>query len=470
MRRNRQTYTGEAFFVWSANFQGKVGNKNNFRRIFRMNGLKKYFEFDRLGTNFKTESLAGVTTFLAMAYILFVNPSVLAVAGMPQDAVFTATALAAALATLIMGFYAKLPIALAPGMGLNAFFAYTVCGAMGIPWQNALAGVFVSGILMLIISVSGLREMIINAIPTPLKQAVGAGIGLFICLIGLKNAGIIVPNETTIMALGDFSDPKILLALFGLVITVLMLVRNIYAAVFFGMIITSIVGMIFGIIRTPTGIVGAVPSLEPIFGAVFGSFTDVFTPSMLAVVFTYLFMDFFDTAGTLMAVTSQAGLVKEDGKIPNVEKALVADSTATVVGSVLGTSSTTSFVESTAGVAVGGKTGFTAVVAAILFLLSLFFSPLLSVVTEAVTAPALIVVGILMCKSLAGMEWNRIEIAAPVFFTMVMMPFTYSIATGIALGFIIYPISMLLSKKGEKVHPIMWVLAVIFLLYFLFLA
>lgn len=435
-----------------------------------MNGLKKYFEFDRLGTNFKTESLAGVTTFLAMAYILFVNPSVLAVAGMPQDAVFTATALAAALATLIMGFYAKLPIALAPGMGLNAFFAYTVCGAMGIPWQNALAGVFVSGILMLIISVSGLREMIINAIPTPLKQAVGAGIGLFICLIGLKNAGIIVPNETTIMALGDFSDPKILLALFGLVITVLMLVRNIYAAVFFGMIITSIVGMIFGIIRTPTGIVGAVPSLEPIFGAVFGSFTDVFTPSMLAVVFTYLFMDFFDTAGTLMAVTSQAGLVKEDGKIPNVEKALVADSTATVVGSVLGTSSTTSFVESTAGVAVGGKTGFTAVVAAILFLLSLFFSPLLSVVTEAVTAPALIVVGILMCKSLAGMEWNRIEIAAPVFFTMVMMPFTYSIATGIALGFIIYPISMLLSKKGEKVHPIMWVLAVIFLLYFLFLA
>ena len=435
-----------------------------------MNGLKKYFEFDRLGTNFKTESLAGVTTFLAMAYILFVNPSVLAVAGMPQDAVFTATALAAALATLIMGFYAKLPIALAPGMGLNAFFAYTVCGAMGIPWQNALAGVFVSGILMLIISVSGLREMIINAIPTPLKQAVGAGIGLFICLIGLKNAGIIVPNEATIMALGDFSDPKILLALFGLVITVLMLVRNIYAAVFFGMIITSIVGMIFGIIRTPTGIVGAVPSLEPIFGAVFGSFTDVFTPSMLAVVFTYLFMDFFDTAGTLMAVTSQAGLVKEDGKIPNVEKALVADSTATVVGSVLGTSSTTSFVESTAGVAVGGKTGFTAVVAAILFLLSLFFSPLLSVVTEAVTAPALIVVGILMCKSLAGMEWNRIEIAAPVFFTMVMMPFTYSIATGIALGFIIYPISMLLSKKGEKVHPIMWVLAVIFLLYFLFLA
>ena len=435
-----------------------------------MNGLKKYFEFDRLGTNFKTESLAGVTTFLAMAYILFVNPSVLAVAGMPQDAVFTATALAAALATLIMGFYAKLPIALTPGMGLNAFFAYTVCGAMGIPWQNALAGVFVSGILMLIISVSGLREMIINAIPTPLKQAVGAGIGLFICLIGLKNAGIIVPNEATIMALGDFSDPKILLALFGLVITVLMLVRNIYAAVFFGMIITSIVGMIFGIIRTPTGIVGAVPSLEPIFGAVFGSFTDVFTPSMLAVVFTYLFMDFFDTAGTLMAVTSQAGLVKEDGKIPNVEKALVADSTATVVGSVLGTSSTTSFVESTAGVAVGGKTGFTAVVAAILFLLSLFFSPLLSVVTEAVTAPALIVVGILMCKSLAGMEWNRIEIAAPVFFTMVMMPFTYSIATGIALGFIIYPISMLLSKKGEKVHPIMWVLAVIFLLYFLFLA
>lgn len=431
-----------------------------------MNGLKKYFEFDRLGTDLKTEGFAGLTTFLAMAYILFVNPNVLAASGMPKEAVFTATALAAALATLIMGLYAKLPIALAPGMGLNAFFAYTVCGAMGIPWETALAGVFVSGILMLIISISGLRELVINAIPMALKQAVGAGIGLFICLIGLKNAGIIVPDKDTIMALGDFTDPKILLALFGLVVTVLLLVRNIYAAVFFGMVITSIVGMVFGVISVPSAVVGAVPSLEPIFGAAVGALGDVFTPTMIAVIFTYLFMDFFDTAGTLMAVTSQAGLVK-DNKIPNVEKALVADSSATVVGSVLGTSSTTSFVESTAGVAVGGKSGFTAVVVAILFLLSLFFAPLLGIVTEAVTAPALIVVGILMCKSLAGIEWNRIEIAAPVFFTMVMMPFTYSIATGIALGFIIYPISMLISKKGEKVHPIMWVLAVIFVLYFI---
>lgn len=434
-----------------------------------MDGLRKYFEFDRLGTNFKKESIAGLTTFLAMAYILFVNPDVLSASGMPKEAVFTATALAAAIATLIMGLYAKLPIALAPGMGLNAFFAYSVCGAMGIPWQTAIAGVFVSGILMLIISVTGLREMIINAIPSALKQAVGAGIGLFICLIGLKNAGIIVPNEATVMALGDFTNPAVLLALFGLVVTVLLLVRNIYAAVFFGMVLTSIVGMISGIIPLPTGFVGAIPSLEPVFGAAISSLGDVFTsPAMLAVVFTYLFMDFFDTAGTLMAVTSQAGLVKEN-KIPNVEKALVADSSATVVGSVLGTSSTTSFVESTAGVAVGGRSGFTAVVVAILFLLSLFLSPLLGVVTPAVTAPALIVVGILMCKSLAGIEWNRIEIAAPVFFTMVMMPFTYSIATGIALGFIIYPISMLISKKGEKVHPIMWVLAVIFLLYFIFL-
>ena len=434
-----------------------------------MNTLRKYFEFDRLGTDFKKESIAGLTTFLAMAYILFVNPNVLSASGMPKEAVFTATALAAAVATFIMGFWAKLPIGLAPGMGLNAFFAYTVCAQMGIPWQTALAGVFISGILMLIISVTGLREIIINAIPSVLKQAVGAGIGLFICLIGLKNAGIIVANEDTLMALGDFKDPTVLLTIFGLVLTVFMLVRNIYAAVFFGMVITSIVGMIVGIIPLPTKIVDAVPSLEPVFGQAITSLGDVFTsPTMLAVVFTYLFMDFFDTAGTLMAVTSQAGLVK-DNKIPNAGKALVADSSATVVGSVLGTSSTTSFVESTAGVAVGGRSGFTAVVVAILFLFSLFFSPLLGVVTSAVTAPALIVVGILMCKSLAGIEWNRIEIAAPVFFTMVMMPFTYSIATGIALGFIIYPLSMLISKKGEKVHPIMWLLAVLFVLYFFFL-
>ena len=397
-----------------------------------MDGLKKYFEFDRLGTNFKTESLAGLTTFLAMAYILFVNPNVLSASGMPKEAVFTATALAAALATLTMGLYAKLPIALAPGMGLNAFFAYTVCVVWEIPWQTALAGVLVSGFLMMMLSVSGLREIIINAIPSELKQAVGAGIGLFICLVDVKNAGIVVANPDTIISLGDFSNPEVLLAIFGLVITIFMLVRNIYAAVFFGMVITSIIGMFFGIIPLPDRIVDAVPSLNPIVGEAIWALKDVFTPTMLVVIATYLFMDFFDTAGTLMAVTRQAGLVKEDDKIPNVDKALISDSSATIVGSVLGTSSTTSYVESTAGVAVGGRSGFTAVVVGLLFIFSLFFSPLLGVVTNAVTAPALIVVGILMCRSLQGIAWWRMEVAAPVFFAMVMMPFTYSIATGIA--------------------------------------
>ena len=297
-----------------------------------MDGLKKYFEFDRLGTNFKTESLAGLTTFLAMAYILFVNPNVLSASGMPKEAVFTATALAAALATLTMGLYAKLPIALAPGMGLNAFFAYTVCVVWEIPWQTALAGVLVSGFLMMMLSVSGLREIIINAIPSELKQAVGAGIGLFICLVGLKNAGIVVANPDTIISLGDFSNPEVLLAIFGLVITIFMLVRNIYAAVFFGMVITSIIGMFFGIIPLPDRIVDAVPSLNPIVGEAIWALKDVFTPTMLVVIATYLFMDFFDTAGTLMAVTRQAGLVKEDDKIPNVDKALISDSSATIVG------------------------------------------------------------------------------------------------------------------------------------------
>ena len=434
-----------------------------------MDGLKKYFEFDRLGTNFKTESLAGLTTFLAMAYILFVNPNVLSASGMPKEAVFTATALAAALATLTMGLYAKLPIALAPGMGLNAFFAYTVCVVWEIPWQTALAGVLVSGFLMMMLSVSGLREIIINAIPSELKQAVGAGIGLFICLVGLKNAGIVVANPDTIISLGDFSNPEVLLAIFGLVITIFMLVRNIYAAVFFGMVITSIIGMFFGIIPLPDRIVDAVPSLNPIVGEAIWALKDVFTPTMLVVIATYLFMDFFDTAGTLMAVTRQAGLVKEDDKIPNVDKALISDSSATIVGSVLGTSSTTSYVESTAGVAVGGRSGFTAVVVGLLFIFSLFFSPLLGVVTNAVTAPALIVVGILMCRSLQGIAWWRMEVAAPVFFAMVMMPFTYSITTGIACGFILYPICHWLTGKGRTVHPIMWFLAFVFLLYFIFL-
>lgn len=434
--------------------------------------MKKYFQFQELGTNYKTEFIAGLTTFLAMAYILFVNPATLGAAGMPEDAVFTATAIAAAVGTLIMGVLAKYPVALAPGMGLNAFFAYTVVLQYGIPWETALAGVLASGLIFIILSLSGLREIIINAIPANLKLAVGAGIGLYIAFIGLSSANIVVDNEETLVGLGDFTDPNVLLTVFGLMVAVILLTKGIRAGIFYGMIITAIVGMIFGLVPVPKGIgdiVGSVPSLAPTFGQAIINFGDIFTLEMLVVILTFLFVDFFDTAGTLVAVATQAGLMK-DNKLPRAGKALLADSSATVVGAVIGTSTTTSFVESTAGVGVGGRSGFTSVVTAGFFLLALFFSPLLAVVTSSVTAPALIIVGVMMASQLKNIEWDKFEVAVPAFFTILMMTLSYSIATGIAIGFIFYPVTMIVCGKAKEIHPIMYGLAVIFVLYFIFLS
>lgn len=434
--------------------------------------MKKYFQFEELGTNFKTEFVAGMTTFLAMAYILFVNPATLSDAGMPEGAVFTATALAAAVGTLTMGVLGKYPIALAPGMGLNAFFAYTVVLQYGIPWETALSGVLVSGVIFIFLSLSGLREIIINAIPGNLKLAVGAGIGLYIAFIGLSNSGLVVANEATLVGLGDMTNPNVLLTIFGLVVAIILLTRNIKAGIFYGMIITAIAGMLFGLIAVPQGIndiVGSVPSLAPTFGQAFLNFGDIFTIEMLVVILTFLFVDFFDTAGTLVAVATQAGLVK-DNKLPRAGRALLADSTATVVGATVGTSTTTSFVESTAGVGAGGRSGFTSVVTAGFFLLALFFSPLLAIVTNAVTAPALIIVGILMASQLKNIEWDKFEVAVPSFFIILMMSLTYSIATGIAIGFIFYPITMIVKGRAKEVHPIMYGLFVIFILYFIFLS
>lgn len=434
--------------------------------------MKKYFQFDELRTNYKTEFMAGLTTFLAMAYILFVNPSILAEAGMDEQAVFAATAIAAAVGSLFMGVIAKYPIALAPGMGLNAFFAYTVVLGYGIPWQTALAGVLASGIIFIIFTLTGLRELIINAIPANMKLAVGAGIGLFIALVGLINSGIIVSDEATLVALGDLTSPTVLLAIFGVVVSVILLTLGLKAGIFYGMILTAIVGMIFGLIAAPSGIgsiVSSVPSLEPTFGQAFLHFGEIFTLEMLVVILTFLFVDFFDTAGTLLAVARQAGLVK-DNKLPRAGRALFADSTATVVGAVVGTSTTTSYVESTAGVGVGGRSGFASVVTAGFFLLALFFSPLLSVVTAEVTAPALIIVGVMMASALKHIEWEQFEIAVPAFLTVLMMPLTYSIATGIAIGFIFYPITMMVKGRGKEIHPIMYGLFVVFVLYFIFLS
>ncbi len=431
--------------------------------------LERMFKLRENGTTVRTEVVAGATTFLAMAYIVFVNPDILSATGMDFGAVFVATCLAAALGTLIMGLWAKLPIAQAPGMGLNAFFAFTVVIGMGIDWEVALAGTFVSGVLFLILTLTGVRERIIDAIPMPMKLAVGAGIGLFIAFIGLANAEIVVPYEATLVTLGDLGNPNTLLAIFGLLVTSLLLLRKLKGAVFYGIVITAIVGMVFGLAPVPDGVVDTPPSLAPTLGAGLAALPELLTVQMMVVVFTMLFVDFFDTAGTLIAVTNQAGLLSPEGKLPRGNRALVADATATIAGGALGTSTTTSYIESSAGVGAGGRTGLTSVVTAGLFLLTLLFSPLLSAVTAFVTAPALIIVGVMMARSLGDIEWGEMEIAIPAFVTVIAMPLTYSIANGIALGLVLFPLLMVFRGRAREVSPTMYLLAVAFIAYFIWL-
>lgn len=433
--------------------------------------MKKYFQFEELGTNYRREFLGGLTTFLSMAYILAVNPGMLSEAGMDYNAVFVATALAAAVGSLFMGLIAKYPIALAPGMGLNAFFAFSVVLGMGMSWETALTGVLFSGLIFIVLSLTGLRETIINAIPAQLKYAVGAGIGLFITYVGLQGAGIIANDDSTLTVLGDLAHGPTLLAIFGVLVTSIFMAKKINGGIFYGMVVTAVVGMIFGLVALPEKVFSGIPDISPTFGAAFqafGDFGSILNLDFLIVVLTFLFVDFFDTAGTLMAVAGQAGLVK-DNKLPRAGKALLADSLATVTGAIFGTSTTTSYVESTSGVAAGARTGFASVVTGILFLLALFISPLLAVVTSAVTAPALIIVGALMVSSLRLIEWDKIEIAIPAFLVLIFMPLSYSIATGIAIGFLFYPITMIVSGRSKEVHPIMYGLFVVFLCYFIFL-
>ncbi|MBF7030722.1 NCS2 family permease [Staphylococcus kloosii] len=441
--------------------------------------MKKYFKFKEHNTNFKKEILGGLTTFLSMAYILAVNPQVLSLAGvngatdsmkMDQGAIFVATALAAFVGSLFMGLIARYPIALAPGMGLNAFFAFTVVLTMGIPWQIGLTGVLFSGIFFAILTMTGLRETIINAIPHQMKMAVSAGIGLFITFVGLQSSGIIVKNKSTLVTLGHITDGTVLLTIFGIIITVVMYVKKVPGAIFIGMILTSILGMCTGLIHTPSGIVGKIPSISPTFGAAFDAFKDpgqLFTVQFLIVILTFLFIDFFDTAGTLVAVATQAGIMKNN-KLPRAGRALFSDSLATIVGAIFGTTTTTSYIESTAGVAVGARTGFASIITGFCFLLAIFFSPLIEIVTSAVTTPALVVVGVLMAANFAEIEWKKFEVAVPAFITIIMMPLSYSIATGIACGFVFYPITMLISKRHKEVHPMMYGLMILFILYFIF--
>ncbi len=439
--------------------------------------LEKLFHLKENKTSVRTELIAGLTTFLAMAYILGVNPSVLGDAGMDVSSVFLATALSAAVASVIMGLLANYPVALAAGMGVNALFAYTVCGQMGYSWSAALAGVFISGVIFILISVTGVRKMIINAIPVQMKLAIGAGIGFFIAFVGLKNAGIVVASESTFVAIGNFSDPTVLLALFGILITLLLVIRKVPAAVFVGMVITALIGIVAGAVFHIEGM----PSLpDGSFittnfhmegaGAFMNGFGELFADpaKSLVMIFSFLFVDFFDTAGTLVAIGSKIGLVNpQTGELKNAERALLADAIGTVFGAAVGTSTVTSFVESSSGVGVGGRTGLTAVTTGVLFLLSILISPLiLSAVTNAVTAPALVVVGVMMAQQLKSIDWEDMMIAAAAFVTIIVMVLGYSISNGIAFGFIVYTIGMIGAGKTKDIHPTVWVLDVIFLIYF----
>lgn len=431
--------------------------------------LERYFELAKHGTTVRTEIVAGTTTFLAMAYIVFVNQFYLGeIAGMDAGAVFVATCLAAAIGTMIMGVWANLPIAQAPGMGLNAFFGFTVVLGLGIPWQTALAGTMVSGLVFLALALTGVRKLVIDAIPMQLKLAVGAGIGLFIAFIGLKAAGIVVDSPATTVTLGNLTEPTTVLAILGIVVTAVLLVRGVRAAVFYGIVVTSVAGMVLGLISVPTGIVSLPPSLAPTFGVAFGELANVFTPTMLVVVFTMLFVDFFDTAGTLIAVTKQADLLTPEGEIPGGNRPLVSDAIATVAGAALGTSTTTSYIESSAGVGAGGRTGLTSVVTSLLFLVTLLFSPILSAVTAQVTAAALIVVGLMMARPLGEIKWDEWEYGIPAFLVVITMPLTYSIANGIALGLVLFPLLMAVRGKAREVSPTMYVLGLLFLSYFVF--
>ncbi|MCI8270757.1 MAG: NCS2 family permease [Erysipelotrichaceae bacterium] len=437
--------------------------------------LEKLFHLSEKNSSVKTEIIAGVTTFLAMAYILAVNPGILGESGMDMHSVFMATALSAGFASIVMGLFANYPVALAPGMGVNALFTYTVVFGMGHTWQAALAAVFVSGLIFLVISVTGIRKMIINAIPQQLKLAIGAGIGFFIAFVGLKNAGIIIASESTAVALGSFSEPTVLLAIFGILVTIALAAKKVPAAVFVGMVITAVTGIVLG---TVGGLEG-MPALASDFVTTdfsmntIGSFTEGFSDlfadpfNAFIVIFSFLFVDFFDTAGTLVAIGNRCGLINEKGELENAERALLADAVGTVAGAALGTSTVTSFVESSSGVEVGGRTGLTAITTGVLFFLSIFVSPIvLSAATNAVTAPALVVVGILMAQQLGGVDWNDFVFATAGFITILMMILTYSISNGIALGFVTYGIAMIATGKGKEVSPIIWGLDVIFIFYF----
>ena len=432
-----------------------------------MNVIERYFGIDGRNTTIKTEILAGLTTFLTMAYIIFVNPDMLAKAGMDKGAVFVATCLASALGCFLMGLIARLPVALAPGMGLNAFFTFTVVLGMGKSWQVALGAVFISGLLFVLISAFKLREWIINAIPYTLKQGIVAGIGAFLAFIALKSSGIIVASPATFVTMGKLTDFGPAMAILSFFLIVVFVQRKVPAAVMLSILIVTVISLLAGESHY-SGIVSMPPSIAPTFMQL--DIEGALDVSMVSVIFAFLFVVLFDTSGTLIGVTKKAGLMSTDGQIPNLGKALFADSTAAVAGSLLGTSSVTSYVESTAGVAAGGRTGLTAIVVGLLFLLALFFAPLAGMIPAYATAGAIFYVAVLMLFTLREIDWDDLTEASPVAVVLLLTPLTFSIADGIALGFITYTIAKLVSGRYKEVSPAVWVLTVILLAKLIFLS
>lgn len=415
--------------------------------------MEKFFKLREHGTTVKQEVVAGVTTFLTMAYIIFVNPSMLAMTGMDKGALITVTCLASAIGTGITALWVNAPLAMAPGMGLNAFFTFTLVLGNGATWQQALGVVFISGIIFLALTFSGLREKIIDAIPEALRLAVGAGIGLFIAFLGMQNMKLIVPNPSTVVALGKF-DTGVVLGLVGFAIMGFLEMKRVRGGILIGIIVTTVLGILLGVVSMPTQLISTPPSMDPILLKL--DIMGAIKPVFLGSIFSFMFVDLFDSLGTIMACAHEAEMIDEKGKIKNVSKILEADALATVIGSLLGTSTTTTFVESASGIAVGGRTGLTALTTAILFVVSLFFSPLIGVVPPFATAPALMLVGVYMFKNLLDIDFHNIEVAIPCFLIIIMMPLTYSISIGIAFGFISYILVCLFKGRPQDIKPVMW--------------
>ena len=431
--------------------------------------LEKLFGFDPSKHSIKTEVLAGVTTFLTMAYILAVNPSIfsnLASKGMDTNAVFTSTALAAIVGTLIMALYAKKPFGLAPGMGLNAFFVFTVCLTMGYTWQFALTAILIEGFLFVIMTVTKIRTLIVDAIPATLKRAIGAGIGLFIAFIGLKNAGIIVENQATFISIGDMTNGTALLGVIGIVLTSVLVIKNAPGSLLIGILGTALIGIPMGI-TSFTGIVDTPPSVAPIFCKF--EFHNIFTIDMLIVVFTFLFIDMFDTMGTLVGVCTKAGMMRKDGRIPGLNKAFMADAIATMTGACLGASTTTTYVESASGVAQGGRTGLTAFSTAVCFVIALFFAPIFLSIPSAATTPVLVIVGLFMLTPIKDIDLDDYAESIPAFITIIMMPLTYSISAGILCGVISYVAINALCGNMKKLNATVCILAVLFVMKYIFI-